>query len=435
MDFATCFENKGEVPVNAFKLLGASSKRSDNSKIGYFGTGLKYAIAVMLKNGIDFKIYSGSKEIKIGTRKTKFLDSVIQVMTVNGEKTSITIDVGVDWKPWYVIREIYSNAIDEDGKILVNVKVEPKDGYTRIFVDTNNETLKDVFENWNAYFSNNRQNIFKNAEGKIFLKLPTKPEFIVFRKGIRVYTTHQHSLFDYDIENIEINESRVAVYGFQVLKQCSQLLASAPLEIIKEYLRSLDKARKYEYVEWDSNFWDYTSTYTFNNAWMTALEDKQVIPADYAGNYEITESCIVLPDKLIKRLKEAFGDGINVAGDNKSSFKIIENVDKSPLQKVLDAYTLIGFDCTIDNIDIVEFNDKDILGQARDSRVLLSQKLFTLIYKHKIASVLLEEIVHIKTNFDDNTRSMQTFLFDTITYLAKEMQKVNENNTRNGRAV
>ena len=84
------FTNEGEIPVNAFKLLGASSKRGDSSKIGFYGTGLKYAIVLMLRENIPFKVFSGTSEIKISKRSTKFLDQKIDVMTVNGEKTSIT---------------------------------------------------------------------------------------------------------------------------------------------------------------------------------------------------------------------------------------------------------------------------------------------------------------------------------------------------------
>src|SRR5207302_1267275 len=119
------------VPVNAFKLLGASNKRGDSAKIGYFGTGLKYAIAVMLRQGIEFKVFSGTKEIKIGQRNTKFLDSTVAVMTVNGEKTSITLDAGIDWQPWFAIREIYSNSIDEGGTMSLRVPSEARSGYTR----------------------------------------------------------------------------------------------------------------------------------------------------------------------------------------------------------------------------------------------------------------------------------------------------------------
>ena len=47
--------NKGEIYEKAFTLIGASTKRGDDSKIGFFGSGLKYAMAVLLRNEIHFK--------------------------------------------------------------------------------------------------------------------------------------------------------------------------------------------------------------------------------------------------------------------------------------------------------------------------------------------------------------------------------------------
>jgi hypothetical protein len=419
--YYVCFENKGEVPVNAFKLLGASNKRADSSKIGYFGTGLKYAIAVMLKQGIEFKIFSGNKEVVIGTRKTKFLEDTVDVMTVNGEKTSITLDAGIDWKPWYAIREIYSNAIDEGGTMSLNQLPEPKANHTRIFIDSEAEALQDIFKNWNAYFTQSRDAVFRNTRGTLFTKLPTVPEYIAFRKGIRVFESRKHSVFDYDLPDVEINESRVAIYSFKVNESCSELLASSNIECVQEYLKLSKNSRRSEYIEWEDGFWDYTAMYSFSDAWIEALNDYRLVPANFAGHYDITETTLILPDKLIDKLQNRFGEAINVAGNNKDKFTIIDGVNKQPLQKLLDVYSVAGFEWELDKIDIVKFNDKDIYGQAKDGRVLLSNSLFTPTRKHEVASVLLEEITHAITGYADCTREMQGYLFKTITNMAKDL--------------
>lgn len=424
--YYVCFENKGEVPLNAFKLLGASSKRSDSSKIGYFGTGLKYAIAVMLKQGIEFKIFSGSKEVKISTRKTKFLDNTVDVMTVNGEKTSITLDAGIDWKPWYALREIYSNAIDEDGAMLLNQQPEAKAGYTRVFVDAESETLKSIFDNWGAYFTQGRSPVFRNERGSLFSKLPTVPEYIAYRKGIRVYESRMHSVFDYDLLDVDINESRVAVYSWKVDESSSELLASSNLECVKEFLKLARNNRRSQFREWEDGFWDYTGSYTFSNSWLEALSDSRIVPANFAGHYDITETTVILPDKLIDKLQRRFGDAINLAGNNKDKYVVLESVNKQPLQKMLDVFSRAGFSWELDKIDIVKFNDKDLLGQAKDGRVLLSGSLFTPTHKHQIAATLLEEIAHAITGYSDGTREMQNYLFNTITNLAKELAERNE---------
>ena len=107
--------NNGEVPVEAFTLMGASTKRGDDTKIGYFGSGLKYAISKLTKDGVDLKIYSGKKEIKITTTNVSLGREKFKRININKRPTSLTTEMGPDWELWQAIREIYCNAADEEG--------------------------------------------------------------------------------------------------------------------------------------------------------------------------------------------------------------------------------------------------------------------------------------------------------------------------------
>jgi len=251
-------------------------------------------------------------------------------------------------------------------------------------------------------------------------KLSVVPEYTVFRKGIQVYTSRKHSVFDYDLQDVKINESRVAVYSFLVYQSSSEVLAASPLASIKEFLRLSSNNRRSEYIEWQDEFWDYTSSYSFSEDWLLALNDKRLVPANFAGHYDITETTVIVPDKLLGKLKNRFGDAINTAGDNRDKFDIVA-INKQPLTRMLDVFALAGFDWKLEDIDIVKFNDKDLLGMAKDGRVLLSTQLFTSAHRHKIASTLIEEITHAKTGYSDCTRDMQNHLFNTITNMAKEL--------------
>lgn len=415
MDKYICFENDGEVPVNAFKLLGASTKRDDASKIGYFGTGLKYAIAVMLREKIEFKVYSGTKEVKIGVRKTKFINDDVEVMTVNGEKTSITLDAGIDWEPWFAIREIYSNTLDENGRMKIGQSVKPEAGKTKIYINEDAAALKDVFDNWQSYFCNSRNRVFQGFEGGILLKMNTIPDFTVFRKGIRAFTSRRPSIFDYDLNQLDINESRVAKYEWQVRQKCSDLLAYATEDIIREFI----KVKHSKMAEWQDEFWDFTTT-CFSESWAKVLKDRLLVPANFAGRYDITDTCTILPDKLIKKLKKRFGNAIKLAGEDNGDYTILTNVDKKPLERHLEMFSKMGFSYDMDNIHIVQFMDKDIRGMADEGRVLISVELLDTVNRRYIPSTLLEEIIHARTGYGDCTRQMQGFLFDTIATLANE---------------
>src|SRR5574343_1021192 len=142
--------NQGLIDPNALILMGASSKRDDVSKIGFFGTGIKYALAVLLRNNIAIKIYNGVKEIEVSTKTVSFRDKEYQQVFIDGRETSITTDIGPDWKIWYAIREIYCNAIDEGGMDILQVSTPMMhlyDDTTTIFLEIPKD-IHDILDNW-----------------------------------------------------------------------------------------------------------------------------------------------------------------------------------------------------------------------------------------------------------------------------------------------
>ena len=113
-------QNDGEIETNSFELIGASTKRDDKTKIGFFGSGLKYSIAYMIRKEIEFKIFSGLNEVLFTTKPEKLKDQVFERICINGTPTSYTTTMGPTWKEdWFVLREIYCNALDENGCMIV----------------------------------------------------------------------------------------------------------------------------------------------------------------------------------------------------------------------------------------------------------------------------------------------------------------------------
>ena len=54
------FENPGEIDPVAIITFGINVKESDHP-IGFFGTGLKYALAILLREGQPITIQSGER--------------------------------------------------------------------------------------------------------------------------------------------------------------------------------------------------------------------------------------------------------------------------------------------------------------------------------------------------------------------------------------
>lgn len=207
-------KNKGLILPDDLILIGSSTKRNDDSKIGMFGSGWKYALSWFLRNNISIEIYSGDNKIDISIKSKQHRDKVVDVITVNGSETSLTTEMGPDWTGWMALREVISNAIDE-GEHSVDIswspEITPSSDYTTIIIPVNNE-LSNIMMKYEHYFAFERVTNYVYDEGRVFLK-SEKAEINIYRKGIRCYDDtfyYNGSYLDFDFNDIKINESRLS---------------------------------------------------------------------------------------------------------------------------------------------------------------------------------------------------------------------------------
>lgn len=74
MTDAVVFETPGLMDIRAFTIMGLNVKPTTKNPIGYFGTGLKYAIAVLVRNGLRVRMYIGQTEYEFYLKTSKFRD-------------------------------------------------------------------------------------------------------------------------------------------------------------------------------------------------------------------------------------------------------------------------------------------------------------------------------------------------------------------------
>jgi len=425
--------SKGEIDERAFSLLGASSKREDDTKIGMFGSGLKYSLAFLLRNNIPFRVFSGYKEIKFTTIDEDFREKTFKRISVNGKETSLTTDMGMDWKSWFVIREIFSNALDEsEGSIDIlevnNIEsLNPVEDYTTFYIQVNNEFQK-IINEWDLYFSENRKDLLYHDD-KFNQIYGGGESLIVYRKGIRCHFAEKtKSLFNYDLSWVNINESRVISNDWDFKYNLVGFLRKiSDKGIIHRILYNIND-------NWENDLtWSHCSHIPFSDDWQKEIGDKHLIPYENAGFWDeeikyLKSKHIVLPNNLIQALKIQFGDKIKVIGDDaamdgKGDKKIINELSKRE-QRLLDEsvkfLTDAGYEIKYP-IKVCKFVSNVTLGQAQDETILLSDKVFTM-GKREIINTIIEESQHLKTGFRDETRAMQTDLINlTISFMEEKL--------------
>ena len=229
------FHNPGELDLGGVRLMGASVKRPGS--FGRFGTGLKYAIASVLRAGASLRMFVGQREYTFTTRPTEVKGETFnEVMlekrqggTIHAESLGFTDRLGKDWEPWMVLRELACNARDEGGDYFHTEQelpscFKPKGGDTLFMLDwpeleaSLEEIAADIFIPADL-------EPLEEIEGvRIF---PGKGRHI-YHRGVRVMELPKESAFIYDIAApVDLTEDRTARYAFIVEEAVRRALLSS----------------------------------------------------------------------------------------------------------------------------------------------------------------------------------------------------------------
>jgi len=415
-------QSMGEIETEAFTLIGASSKREDASKIGYFGSGLKYSISALLRNKIDFKVFQGETEIKFDVVDKNFRNEIYKAISVNGQETSMTTTMGgADWDlPFAPIREIYSNALDEDEdaglKRVSNLIGES--GTTTIFIEMN-ENVNHFYENFDLYFCNKNPNVIHSNDQASIYPAIENDGVRYFRKGILCHHDEKEkSVFNYNSTHFEINESRVLNNHYHARAIIARGLKICTNEsVIKTLITSLQGGNSglmEHKLDW--SWWQ-----KFSDNWFNVCKNYKFIPAEmvmFAKPSQL-EGRVILPKNLLIQLFRQFND-LDILGlsEKNEESSYIEDTTPSTIltDKVIDSLAILNetrYTHRLVNPVIVyaNFCDKHTLGMADNGKIILSVKLESYDI-HAISKIIIEENEHNKSGFDDETRAFQNHLFD-----------------------
>lgn len=201
------FENDGLIDMRAATTFGVSAKVGANP-IGFFGTGFKMAVGIILRNGGAITLYRGCKRYEFGKQLRRVRGQTFHMVTMNGQELGFTTDVGKNWKAWQAYRELHANAMDEGGAVrLIEDRERGEKGKTKIVVDWS--------EMDEAYAS--RDTIFLATEP--LYKMPgidvhPGQSKVIYYRGLRVFELNKPTLFTYNLTSHQtLTEDRTLRYS------------------------------------------------------------------------------------------------------------------------------------------------------------------------------------------------------------------------------
>ena len=246
------FHNPGLIEPNAFRLSGASVKQEGS--FGRFGTGLKYAVATILRTEGMITVHSGDRtfrfELETSVLKTVCFSEVVLVEDALDQQgqpipgaavrtpLGFTVDLGKDWEPWMAVRELGCNARDEDGDWNV-VHNDDVAGWTFGAKDGPEETVflidwPKVEETWEATLAQTFAPAAEVLLEEAGVRVLPGPSDYLYHRGVRVWKLPKPSTFTYDVTApVELTEDRTVKYSFCVVANVrNMILATTDRSII-----------------------------------------------------------------------------------------------------------------------------------------------------------------------------------------------------------
>lgn len=380
-EMSILFKNNGLIDLDFVRSFGVSVKDND-SPIGFFGTGLKYAIAILLRHKQAVSIYVGKKEYKFTTTKKIKRGKAFEFVTMNGEVLGYTTELGKKWDMWQAFRELYSNCKDEYGDVFrANPEDECEDGVTVISVSGL------LFEDWYA----NKEQVVLFSDPLCSTKSASvhpKLMGIIFYKGIRV-AMENDALFDYNIkEYLDLTEDRTVKYDWQPSHRiCDAWLCCTDKILLK---KTLSASKKIFEGKLDYSY----SVCSPSKEFVSVVEQ---IVSD--GITNVNSSALKACRKVSANL-------------NPTSCELSE-VQKSQLKKAKKVLGFMGYNVDKYPIIVAEDLGNSCLGMAENETIYIAKRCFHMGTK-MVTSTLFEEYIHLRYNLKDNTYEMQNFLFDII---------------------
>lgn len=379
------FYNPGILNLDALRTFGVNVKEREGA-IGHFGTGLKYAIAVCLRQHYPIRLYLGADEYSFAVEDREIRGETFGMAFMfhpdgTKEQLGFTTHLGAEWEDWMAFRELYCNALDEGGSVRKIDLPEPEGGMTKIGV----KGLEDVWRGFYNYFLPENPTLEDSSRNMDVLPGPASA---IFYRGIRALELKEPAKFTYNIkEKMRLSEDRQLANVFSVNDAVARHITMSQNE---DFIRRAICTPEGQYEGGLQYMFPHLASTEFINA---------VHPyrMDYSGRVNIS---------AIECYRKASGR------------KLFEDAeaDMTPeqRQRIQNACAFLARHghTVIEEIKVINNLGSNIHGGFLDGKIYLPQEIFRYSNQY-LARAILEEHLHGQ-GYRDESRNLQNWLFDAL---------------------
>ncbi len=401
------FANTTPIDFAAIELMGVSVKTGP-SAIGFFGTGLKFAIACALRNGCKVSAWIAGEPwdftLTLETIREKEFDRVVMRNPSTGalRPLGFTTELGKHWHLWQAFREFESNCRDEDG-----LSGPPSSEFP--FLDAEYNTK------WGTIFAITSPAFDECWATRDQVFLPSKPLYTyegiveihplgadphaVFCKGVLAGRLDKPGMFTYNSLNGTLTEDRTLNNLYLLGADAGRAFcAMAPENVIASVITARDGNWESDWYNWPS--WDMNLYPKFE----AAVEQNLRNP------------------KLNRHAKSIFLSN----GDNETKqFTRVEwNAER--LATAVEALALLrrlGPNMNIEDFAVVDGLGPSVFGMVRKGKIYIARQTFDMGHRY-LASTLFEEWLHKEQGLEDCSRELQNFLFERLATITERVMEL-----------
>jgi hypothetical protein len=384
------FENVGEIDPLLIRTFGVNVKESDDA-IGFFGTGLKYALAILCRATMPIIIQSGERVHRFERITRTLRGKDFDFVAMDGEPMGFTTEVGKNWQPWMAYRELFCNCQDEGGRVYESDEIPaPASGISRVIVS--DPRFVGIARDHKKYFLTTAPFVVGQH-----VEAHRGMSSVAYYRRVKVGELGgKPTLFTYNATgHVTLTEDRTM---------------STPHSVNCMIARMITESTDRDFIR----------------ACVVASNDYHESDLDFEGFAQPTAEFMEVVEALIHDTVIGLNESARRQYERHSTKKTeptphtMNAVEQKMLDKAIKFCADIGFDVSKYPIHVVESLGPNGIGLAANGRIYLSQRAFSVGTKY-VASTLVEEYIHLKLGLHDCTRDMQNHLFDLVVSLGERL--------------